>query len=584
MRILVCINSVVDKRIMTDEASMASTTRGPPLADEPLGSLTLGGFLREVCSQYAAREALAFHPADGPVIRRSYAEVWEEAFAVARALAARGVTKETRVGLLATNRPEWVSAAFGIALAGGTCVALSTFASASELEYQLRAADVSLLILERSVVKRDLLAELIGICPEIAAASAEVRSPRLPFLRRLVCIGDGFLGNSDSRKRVSGSIESWEDFLRAETLAPAALVEAMAAQVSPLDRGMVFFSSGSTAKPKGIVHTHRAAAIQCWRWRRVMALGEGVRTWAANGFFWSGNFAMALGSTFAAGGCLVLQRYFVPGEALRLMQAERVNLPFAWPHQWARVAEDPAWKAVDLSALHYVGSTSTLRTHPTVRADWDEPVAAYGSTETLTISTIHPSGTPESECAGNHGRPLPGNTLRIIDPLTGEVVARGERGEIAVKGPTLMLGYLRTAPEESFDEEGFFHTGDGGFIDAEGRLHWEGRLNDVIKTGGANVSPLEIDAVLAECPGVKIATTVGVPHDTLGEMVVACIVPESGAELEEAVVRSFAAARLSSYKVPRRVIFVVESDLTLTGSNKVRRNALRELVARRLAG
>lgn len=566
---------------------MAAIVRGPALAQEPLGSLTLGGFLREVCSRYGAQDALVFRPPGGAVIRRTYAQVWQEAFTVARALAARGVTKETRVGLLATNRPEWVSAAFGIALAGGTCVALSTFASSGELEYQLRTADVTQLIFERMVVKRDLLAELDALCPEITAAAGELRSQRLPFLRRLVCIGDGLRAAVDSRATADdaspgGAVEPWQDFLGAGPLAPAALVEAMAAEVSPLDRGMVFFSSGSTARPKGIVHAHRAAAIQCWRWRRIMALGDGVRTWAANGFFWSGNFAMALGSTFAAGGCLVLQPYFVPGEALRLMEAERVNLPIAWPHQCARIAEDPAWKEVDLSTLHYVGATSILQTHPTVRTTWQEPIAAYGNTETLTLSTVHPSGTPESECAGNHGRPLPGNTVRIVDPLTGEVAARGERGEITVKGPTLMLGYLRVAPEDAFDEEGFFHTGDGGFVDAEGRLHWEGRLNDVIKTGGANVSPLEIDAVLAEYPGVRIATTVGVPHETLGEVVVACIVPEAGAMLEEAAVRAFAASRLSSYKVPRRVILVAEADLTLTGSNKVRRNALRELVARRL--
>jgi acyl-CoA synthetase (AMP-forming)/AMP-acid ligase II len=328
---------------------------------------------------------------------------------------------------------------------------------------------------------------------------------------------------------------------------------------------------------------HRAATIQFWRWRRFLGLDADVRTWAANGFFWSGNFAMALGATFAAGGCLVLQRYFAPDEALRLMQAERVSMPLAWPHQWARLAEDDAWHDVDLSALRYVGETSPLRTHPTVRATWQEPVAAYGNTETLTINTAYPSGTPTAEMAGNHGPPLAGNTIRIVDPLTGHVLGRGEVGEIVVKGPTLMLGYLRVAAEEVFDAEGFFHTGDGGFIDAQGRLHWQGRLNDIIKTGGANVSPLEIDAVLAQCPGVKVAATVGVPHDTLGEMVVACIVTEAGATLDESILRAFVAERLSSYKVPRRVIFLAESELSLTGSNKVRTAALRELAAGRLA-
>jgi len=145
-----------------------------------------------------------------------------------------------------------------------------------------------------------------------------------------------------------------------------------------------------------------------------------------------------------------------------------------------------------------------------------------------------------------------------------------------------MLGYLRVPPENVFDEDGFFHSGDGGFVDDEGRLHWHGRLNDIIKTGGANVSPLEVDAVLAACPGVKIAATVGVPHDTLGELVVACIVPESGADLDESAIRAFAARSLSSYKVPRRVIFLAESEVALTGSNKVKTAALREMVAQRL--
>jgi acyl-CoA synthetase (AMP-forming)/AMP-acid ligase II len=184
---------------------------------------------------------------------------------------------------------------------------------------------------------------------------------------------------------------------------------------------------------------------------------------------------------------------------------------------------------------------------------------------------------------GNHGPPLPGNTIRIIDPLTGVVLPRGAVGEIAVKGPTLMLGYLRVPAEDSFDGEGYFHTGDGGFVDADGRLHWQGRLNDIIKTGGANVSPLEIDAVLAQCPGVKIVATVGIPHDTLGEMVVACVVTEADATLDESSVRAFAAERLSSYKVPRRVMFLAESDLSLTGSNKVKTAALRELAGGRLA-
>jgi acyl-CoA synthetase (AMP-forming)/AMP-acid ligase II len=556
---------------------MDSTIRGIPLAEEALGALTLGGFLREVCEKHGDKEALVFHPPSGPVIRRTYAQVWEEANTVARALVARGVTKETRVGLMATNRPEWITAMFGIALAGGTCVAMSTFSKGPELEYQLRVGDVSILIFERSVLDRDFAAELLEFCPDLASPPNQqgmTYSPRLPFLRRAVCIGDS---------APKGNFELWSDLLSKGPFVSASLIDAIGAEVTPTDRGLIFFSSGSTAKPKAIVHAHRAATIQCWRWPKIFAVDPDVRTWSANGFFWSGNFAMALGATFAAGGCLVLQTHFAPGEALRLMQQERVTLPLAWPHQWARLVEDPAYKEVDLSSLRYVGETSPLRNHPTVKADWQEPMSAYGNTETLTLNTMHPSGTPKEVVEGNHGRAMGGNTLRIIDPLTGVVQPRGETGEIVVKGPTMMLGYLRVAVEDTFDAEGFFRTGDKGFVDEHEQLHWLGRLSDIIKTGGANVSPLEIDAVLRELPGVKVVATVGVPHDTLGEMVVACIVPETGARLDEAQVRAFAAKRLSSFKVPRRVLFVEESDLELTGSNKVKTAPLRALAAKRLA-
>ena len=554
---------------------MDTKIKGKPLSEETLGNLTLGGFLREVCEKHSEREALVFHPESGPAVRMSYAQVWDEAFAIARALIARGITKDTRVGLLATNRPEWVTAMFGVALAGGTCVALSTFAKGEELEYMIRHADVSLLIFERSVLKRDFAQDILSFCPELGTEQPPVYSDSLPFLRRAVCI-DSSLG---------GAIEDWDDFVHGDLKAPAHLVDAIADQIAPIDRGLIYFSSGSTSKPKGVIHSHRAAALQSWRWPKIYNLDENVRVWTANGFFFSGNFTQAIAAALASGGCLVLQRYFDPGEALRLMEKEKVNLPVAWPHQNAQLAEDPAWNEVDLSSLYYVSDYSPLRTHPTVSKDltWQEPTSAYGSTETLTLSSVHPSDTDPEIAAGNSGFPLPGNIFRIVDPETREVLPIGQTGEITVKGPTTMLGYLRVVPEDSFDEEGFFHTGDGGFFDEMGRLHWHGRLNDIIKTGGANVSPLEIDAVARECPGVKLAATVGIPHDTLGELVVTCIVCEEGTTLEESTVRGYISERLSSYKVPRRVLFLEESDLEMTASNKVKTAPLRVLAAKLLA-
>jgi len=564
--------------------NVLSIAKGPPLSEEPgLGTLTLPGFLREVTTRFAGREALVLRSPDG-VERWSYETLWERAVEVARSLLALGVGKDSRVGVMMTNRPEWIQAVFGVGLAGGVAVTLSTFSTPRELEYLLRVSGVTLLLFERTVLKKDFAAILGELEPEIRTAQpGRLASTQFPFLRRLAAVGYAPAAKQASAaEKVGGAIESWSDFLAHGEATSRALVEAAAATVMPANPGVLFFSSGSTSLPKGILGSHRSVAIQCWRWPRMFALEDDVRCWTANGFFWSGNFTMAMGCTFAAGGTLVLQPTFIAAEALDLMQAERVTLAHAWPHQWAQLVEAPNWSRVDLSSLHYVDANGPMARHPTVKTRWLEPRWAYGNTETFTINSCFPSDTPPEVTGETHGVPLPGNTLKIVDAQTGAVVPRGERGEIAVKGPTLMLGYIDVPVDETLDDEGFFRTGDGGYMDDAGRLVWEGRLTDIIKTGGANVSPVEIDGVLAGYPGLRIGRTVGVPHDTLGEIVVSCVVPHDGATLEEAAIREFLQDRLASYKVPRRVLFFREEELSMTGSAKVKSGALRELAARRL--
>jgi fatty-acyl-CoA synthase len=536
---------------MSDGTSIA---HGIALSEEPgLGRLTIPGYLREVAERFSNREALVCR-AQGRVVRWSYAELWQRSLDVARALVAAGVGKDARVGILMTNRPEHLAAAFGTALAGGVIVPLSTFSTAPELEHLLRASSVSTLLFERHVARRDLGALLDRLDPA-----------RLPFLQRVAAV--------DS--------DSWSEFLRGGHTAGVGQVESRASTVTPADVAALFFSSGTTSRPKGILHSQRAVALQWWRWPRVMSVDEPIRTWTANGFFWSGNFSMVIGSALSSGGTIVLQPTFEAEEALELMQDERVTMPFAWPHQWARLEEARNWDRVDLCSLRYVDAATPLARHPTVKTSWRLP-PSYGTTETLTIHTSSPP-RPEPATPGDSGAPLPGNTVKIVDPVRGAVVPRGERGEIAVKGPTLMQGYVGVTPDQTFDGDGFFHTGDGGYLDGSGRLIWEGRLTDVIKTGGANVSPKEIDELLATHACVRRVQTVGVPHETLGEMVVSCIVPHEGAVVDEGAIRDFARQRLASFKVPRRVLVVREDELAKTGSDKVRADALRDLATARLA-
>lgn len=556
-----------------------SIARGIPLAEEAdIGALTLAGYIREICGRWPANEVAVLH-LDGPqgerVIRWTYADLWDRTLATAKSLVAGGIGKGTRVGVICSNRPEYLSSVFGVALAGGVPTPISTFFTPTELDEVLRLSGVSVLLMERRLLKKDYAEMLAGLEPGIADGQpGAIVSERYPFLRQAAIV-DGDEG--------LGAIEGWSAFAARGQDVSEAQVLARADQVVPSDPGIVLFSSGSTGKVKGIVSANRAACLQLWRWPKWYDLHEPARVWGANGFFWSGNFGQCIGGALSRGGCLVLQRWFDAAEALELMEKEKATMPIAWPHQWAQLEAAPNYAAVDLSSLKYVDVHTPLARHPTVHSTWRQPDAAYGNTETFTLISVFPSGTAEEVQGKSHGVPTAGSIIKIVDPLSGVTMPLGERGEIAVKGPTLMLGYLGVPLDQSVDEEGFLRTSDGGYIDERGRLFWEGRLNDIIKTGGANVSPLEIDEVIRACPGVKVSQTVGVPDDLLGELVVACIVPHEGAVLSEDEIKAFAKEKLASYKVPRKVLFVAEEDLKTTGSAKIKTADLRKLAADRLA-
>lgn len=561
---------------MTDNASGAprpSILHGTPLDEEKgIGALTLGGYFREVVGRFGPQEA-AVAQTLGERDSWTYDELWRQSMAVARSLVTCGVGPGMRVGILSTNRLEFLAALFGTAMAGGIATPISTFYTAPELDAVLKASTCSILLFERHVLKKDFYELLTQLEPAIAVAAPNgLSSLRFPFLRHVVAL------DLDCQE---GAVDGWQEFLARGASVSDALVERRMADIAPSDPGLLFFSSGSTGQAKGILSAHRGVCLQLWRWPGWFALATPVRSWSANAFFWSGTFSMALGGTLSSGGTLILQRYFDADEALRLMETERATMLLAWPHQWAQIEAASTYDAADLSAMTYLPCDTPLARHPTVTTTWRDP-RGYGSTETFTLISIFPSDTPVEVVGGSYGQPTAGSTIKIVDPLSGATVPLGERGEIAVKGPTLMLGYIGTPQAQTLDEEGFFRTGDGGYADAQGRLFWEGRLNDIIKTGGANVSPLEVDAVLRDCPSVMVSQTVGVPDDLLGEIVVSCIVLQPGTVLDAQDLCGRARQKLASYKVPRRILFFTEDELETTGSAKIKTAELRQLAARRL--
>jgi fatty-acyl-CoA synthase len=272
----------------------------------------------------------------------------------------------------------------------------------------------------------------------------------------------------------------------------------------------------------------------------------------------------------------VLQETVDAEGALRLLEAERCTIMAGW-HQAGPLLEQPGF---DRAKIHLRKGTNHALTEKLMGPD-HRAIGVYGMSETATFVCAARHDDAEAVRTTTFGRPLEGMELKIASPETGETVSTGETGEIFVKGPTLMEGYYKVPRAETFDRDGFFRTGDRGFLDADGNLQFGGRLKDVIKTAGVNVAAAEVEEALACHPAVKSAHVVGVPDPVRGENVAALVVLRGGHAASVDDLRTFCRERLASYKVPRHVFAIGEDEVPRTGTGKVEKTALRE-VARRL--
>jgi acyl-CoA synthetase (AMP-forming)/AMP-acid ligase II len=540
------------------DSSLADIS-APPLDAATLasyGQLTLGGFLLEVCRRFPQNEAMVFDDPlrGGETVRWTYADLERESRQVARALLAHGTGKGSYVAILMANRPEAVAAFFGAALTGAVVVPLSTFATADELLHLLRTSGASTLLMQTSMGRR-------SFADDIAALVARGRAT-LPHLVHLA------------------AVPTWDDFLETGEVVPADAVDAVVAATTPSDLGLVIFSSGTTSAPKGVLHHHRAPTLQFWLQAELFGRHQRTRMWTALPLFWTAGMNTAMGATLAAGGCWVMQEGFDAGAALHLMERERVTEPYTLPHQARTLEEHPDWATTDLSSLRSVFGKSVFARHPKVTGDpdWQMPVG-WGMSETCAFISAHPSTSSRETMRSSLGRLLPGNRLRVIDADTGSVVARGVDGELHVKGPTLMEHYLGRSREECFDDDGWFRTGDIGHVDERGEVHWTGRATEMIKSGGANISPAEIEVQLRAHPSVKVARVLAVPDPRLEQVAVLCVELVDGAHEEEQDLQDFLRQRIASYKVPKKVLFFATGEIPMTSSGStVVDDALRALV------
>jgi len=497
---------------------------------------TLPHLLRRAAELYGDHDFIVL--ADRSI---SFAEAERETALLAKHLLMVGVGKGTRVGVLLPTGIEWAMAWLAAARVGAMSMLFPATYRAAELRRALRIGDVALLVAPRAMLGKDCEVLLEEAVPSLSGNHGGViYDPEVPFLRSILMVG--------------GSDRAWATQIDLSTAPPHAiddrLLKAVESEVSPADPLLVIYTSGSSADPKAVVHTHGATIRKVQPELGVCLPGSrGGRTFCAMPFFWVGGPQDLLGALLT-GTTIVTQERFDAEEALELLDRERCNSITGWATMYEQLRAHPSYPSRNLEALQLSAMT------PIVSAKGDP--RNLGMTETF----------------GPHAN-REWFDYKVIDPETGELLTGGEEGEFCVRGFGLMAAMYKKEREEVFDADGYYHTGDRGYIE-DGQIWFRGRYSEMVKSGGANVSPLEVERVLQSFSEVQLAFVLGLPDASRGEVVAAAVVPVPGAEVRPDELRQRANRELSAYKVPTRWLVLKDADVPWLPSGKPNKRALRD--------
>lgn len=521
------------------------------------GGPTVATLLVHLAERFARNDV--FVDDDG---RLTYAEADARSRVLAARLLAAGVGKGTRVGLLFPNNAEFLVTWLALARIGALSIPVNTFSTPAELRRLITFADMQVLIATERFLSHDYVAKLESALP-LGTCGPDLFMAEAPHLRSIWM---------DAEPR-----PGWARPLDATPPVEAALVAAAEREVAAADPISVIFTSGSSGDPKGVVHAHgtlmRASAKLLAAWEYTSS----DRVYTTMPFFWVGGLSFVLLTTMRAGAAILTSASADPATVLDFLERERATFVLTWPHTARALARHPSFPQRDLRSVRGGMLVEAL---PDARRPKDPTLLAdgLGMTETAGPHTYGQTRPIPAQLRGSFGRPMPGMEHRIVDPVTGEVVAEGERGELLVRGDTMMLGIDKRERHEVFDADGWYRTGDQCSL-RDGHLFFHGRIDDLIKTAGTNVSPREVEAALARLRGVSVALVVGIADPDRGQAVAAAVVAEQGVELEGAEIRADLAAQLSSYKVPRLVRIMAPDEIPMLTSGKVDRRRLATLLS-----
>ncbi len=489
--------------------------------------------------------------------RLTYAAAERRSRALARGLLAVGAGRGSRIGLLFPTGVDFVLAWLATARIGAIAVPISTFSTSRELRDLFVRADVDLVLGVREYRGNDYAVAIDDAVGPLVGGERPVAAPHL----RGVWL-DGFAALEARAVEV-----------------PDELLDAIEGDVTPDDRMVVVHTSGSTSAPKGVTHQHGQLLGHLDALNQIRGLHAGTRIFSNSPMFWIGGLAYNIVGVLVAGATLLCSAATDPVEALDFIEREQPELTNGYAASISALVAHPSFAGRDFSSIRS-GNLHPLLPAAIRPTDVELRHNMLGTTETGSVCLMSGDETDQPEHRrGSFGMPVPGLTPRVVDPETLADVPVGTVGELWFRGPSLMEGYYGRERFEIFTADGWYRTGDLFHVDEDGFFYFHGRRGSMIKTAGANVSPLEVEAALSDATGGLAVMVLGVPDPERDQVVAAVILAEPDTTPDLDALRTELRARLSAYKVPRRFLVLAPADLPMLSSGKPDLHAIEELFA-----
>jgi acyl-CoA synthetase (AMP-forming)/AMP-acid ligase II len=487
----------------------------------------------------------------------TYAGAAVRSAALAKGLLAAGAGRGTHVGLLHPNGSAFVVAWLAAARIGAVTVPLSTFSTSAELHTLLRRADIEMLLATTSFRGRNYVDALTEAVAGVDLTKHPLSVEPVPALRRVVF--------------------DVEELVTAADLPSDELLAAAEAEVTPSDRMVIVHTSGSTSEPKGVIHQHGPLIRHLDNLNELRRYRHDEVLFSNSPFFWIGGFAYSLLGTLLAGATLVCSNATDAATTLDLLERVRPTMVNGFAASIAHLAKDPTFPQRDLTSIRR-GNLWPIMPATVRPVDPELRHNMLGMTEagSVCLASDDERDQPEHR-RGSFGRPVPGFEAKIVDADTCVDCRSGEVGELWLRSPFLMEGYYGRERHETFTPDGWFRTGDLFRVDADGFFYFTGRRGDMIKSAGANVSPREVEAAIADVTGL-VAHVVGVDDAERGQVVAAALcVPGDQPVPDPDELRTALRTRLSAYKVPTRYLVLADDEVPMLSSGKLDARALRDL-------